>query len=65
MTTREDINRWKEEGIERNATHLIVVYDTFDWEDYPVYISEGEDLEKVKKEYNGSMHKIMEVISLR
>ena len=66
MTTQEDVNRWKEEGRKKNATHLIVVCDTFDYEDYPVYVLEGEDFETVKKKYNRvDMQKIMEVVNLR
>jgi hypothetical protein len=40
------ISRAKEEG----ATHIILVYDTEDKEEYPVFVGPGEDIEdKVKK----------------
>ena len=64
-TTREDISRWLQEGKERGATHMIVVCDTFDWEDYPVYVLPGENVREKAAEYDGKeMQKIMEVYSL-
>ena len=64
-TTKEDIRRWVKEGKKSGATHLIVVCDTFEWEDYPVFIMKGEDFSEKVKQYNGvNMQKIMEIISL-
>lgn len=40
MTTQDDIREWFLAGTELAATHLIVVCDTFDHEDYPVYVKE-------------------------
>jgi|ERR1039458_6306432 hypothetical protein len=40
MTTKEDLRRWFNEGVELKATHMIVVCDTFDHEDYPVYVKQ-------------------------
>lgn len=66
MTTRDDITRWIETGKEKNATHLIVVCDTFDWEDYPVFVEEGENAKEVYDQYNGpNMQKVMEVYNLK
>ena len=45
-TTRERIREWIERGQEEGATHVIVVCDTFDWEDYPVMVKPGEDVRK-------------------
>ena len=46
-------------------THLVVVCDTFDHEDYPVYVKLGQDVRKVVAEYNGpNMQKVMEVYDL-
>jgi hypothetical protein len=65
MTTLEDIKRWKENGIRLGASHVIVVCDTFEYEDYPVYAYTPTDLEEKKSRYNGpNMQKIMEVITL-
>jgi hypothetical protein len=76
-TSREDIERWLREGKRQNATHVIVVCDTFDWEDYPVFVLPGEDAKEKAAEYgkndesglptlaNSNMQKVMEVYSLR
>jgi len=66
MTTREDLADWIDRGIEQGATHMIVVCDTFDYSDYPVYVKPSEDVRTVVKKYNGvNMQSIMEVYNLR
>jgi hypothetical protein len=63
--TKQDICRWLEEGKEREATHVIVVCDTFDWDDYPVYVMKDEDVDERYKHFNGNnMQKVMEVYKL-
>jgi len=63
--TKEDIQRWIEEAKEENATHMIVVCDTYDYDDYPVNVLPGDDLKEKVAEYNGkNMQKIMEVYDL-
>lgn len=63
-TTREDIREWLERGKTEEATHLIVVVDTFDHEDYPVYVHKGENVHNVYNEYNGkNMQRVMEIYS--
>lgn len=37
-TTKKIIAEWIESGLEKKATHMIVVCDTFDHTDYPVYV---------------------------
>ena len=62
-TTREDIQRWIDQGIKEGATDLVVVCDTFDYGDYPVYCKSPQDArDRVKAP--GSMQKIMEVYDL-
>ena len=64
MTTKNMIREWLEEGKKENATHMIVVCDTFDYEDYPVYVKKEEDVNEIAKEYNMvNMQRIMEVYS--
>lgn len=64
-TTKEDIEGWIKEGQNKSATHLIVVCDTFDWEDYPVYVMPGEDVRLKYASHNGpNMQKVMEVYNL-
>ncbi len=64
MTTQNEIREWLKRGKKNSATHMIVVCDTFDYEDYPVYVYEGDDVNKVLDEYKrAEMSKIMEVYS--
>ena len=64
-TTRDDIRRWLELGKKKGSTHLIVVCDTWDWEDFPVYVEPNEDVHKIEKEHSGqNMQKIMEVYNI-
>ena len=63
-TTREDIRAWLERGKTEGATHMIVACDTFDHEDYPVFVKPGQDVRKVYAEYNGpQMQRVMECYS--
>jgi hypothetical protein len=62
---RLDILCWFDEGVRKGATHLIVVCDTFNYEDYPIYVMPGEDARKKAAEKDGSnMQKVMEVYDL-
>lgn len=64
-TTREEIKGWFKRAKDNGATHLIVVCDTFDYEDYPVEVKPDEDVRKVEAQYNGpNMQKVMEVYNL-
>ncbi len=65
-TTRQDISSWFDQGVKKKATHLIVVCDTFDHEDYPVYAANEAEASKKYTEYNGpNMQRVMEVYDLR
>ena len=65
MTTSEDISLWFDHGRNQKATHLIVVCDTYDHEDYPVYVKSTEDVRQVFAHYSGpNMQKVMEVYNL-
>ncbi len=60
-----DLKAWLEEGTEKGATHLIVVVDGWDHEDYPVYVMPGENVREVADKYDGKeMQRIMEVYNL-
>jgi ABC-type sulfate/molybdate transport systems ATPase subunit len=65
-TTQADIRKWLERGKSKSGcTHVIVACDTFDYEDYPVFVMEGEDVHEVYEKYNGSnMQTVMEVYNL-
>lgn len=60
-----DLLRWFEEGKEKGATHIIIVCDTYDYSDFPVYVMKDQDAREVaKKEREKSMQRVMEVYSL-
>lgn len=64
--TFEDVERWKKTARQQKARYVISVCDTFDYDDYPVYVGPEEDLEKIKKKYNGvNMQRINEVIEIK
>ena len=63
--TRDDIQRWFDEGVQKGATHMIVACDTFDWEDYPVFVMPETDPREEAAKYDGpNMQKLMEVYNL-
>lgn len=67
-TTQLDISRWFDQGLKEGATHMLIVCDTFDHSDYPVYLTLGENIEQVHSDYiNGkfSMQKVMEIYSMK
>ena len=60
-TTMHDIKGWLARK-EDHHTHMIVVCDTFDYEDYPVFVTKDEDLSEVRAKYSGvNMQRVMEV----
>ncbi|GCE16807.1 hypothetical protein [Dictyobacter kobayashii] len=64
-TSQEDIKRWLNRGKEEGATHVIVVCDTFSYEDYPVMVKPEEKVKDIAKKYDGeNMQRIMEVYNL-
>jgi hypothetical protein len=66
MADSPTIRAWLEEGKRKGATHMVVVCDTFDHEDYPVYVMPGGDARKTVNEYSGkSMQRVMECYSLK
>lgn len=63
--TIKDIRRWIKDAQEQNATHLIVVCDTFDWEDYYIAVKPDQDLQAVITAHDGpNMQKVMEIYDL-
>lgn len=59
--TRADIEGWFDSGVAQGATHMIVKCDTFDWSDYPVYVTPDED---VHERDEGNKDRTMEVYLL-
>jgi len=67
-TTKQKIREWlKQAKDEGNISHIIIVCDTFDYEDYPVRVKVGQDVHERMREYsNGkNMQQIMEIYNMR
>ena len=59
------ISNWFDNGINERKSYMLVVCDTYDHNDYPVYIKRGEDPKKAVDKYqNESMQTVMEVYDL-
>lgn len=66
MTTKDDIRTWLQEGIAGGFTHVLIVCDTFDHEDFPVFVDIDQDVYKLAAEFNGpNMTRLMEVYNLK
>jgi hypothetical protein len=59
--TFNDISRWFDDGVGA-YTHMLVVCDTYDWSDYPVYVGPEQNVHDVIAKNSGpNMTKLMEV----
>ncbi len=61
--TKEEIRKIVMHGNTGEYSHVIICCDTFDYEDYPVYIKYGEDIKTIIANYNdyNKMSKVMEI----
>lgn len=61
--TQEDIRRWLKQAKEKNAKFVVVLVDTWDYEDYPVYCKTNEEC---RDTYNNprEMQRVMEVYDM-
>lgn len=65
FTTKETIRQWFIKGKKDKATHMIVVCDTFDYTNYPVYVYRKDDVIETIDDYSGrDMQRIEEVYSM-
>ena len=63
-TTKDDLRRWFDEGVADGMWYMLILCDTFDHEDYPVYYdTDAECL--MRCECPGEMQRVMEVYDLR
>lgn len=60
-TTKQIIREWLELYKDSGATHLIIVCDTFSYEDYPVPVMPGDDVREVEEDHQGNMQHVMEI----
>ena len=65
MTTKREIGEWFDRGKKAGANYMIVVCDTFSYEDYPAFVSSGENVvERINYFRRSPMQRIMEVYDL-
>jgi len=62
-TTKMMISGWFDEGVTLKKDFMLVVCDTFDHEDYPVYATR-EQVRQCYNEHNENMQRVMEVYDL-
>lgn len=65
--TKAEIKSWFEEGLAQGAPYMFIVCDTFDWQDYPVYMINEEQARRAKTMYekHGSGQRLMEIYDLQ
>lgn len=66
MVTNAEIGSWFDKGVIQGYTHLIVVEDTYEYENFPVYAKCDEDAIKLFKRSNEiSLQRVTGVYDLR
>ena len=64
-TTINRLKDWFLVGQEKEASHMIIVCNTFDWEDFPVYVMKDQNARDICKKYNThEQSKVMEVYNI-
>ncbi len=63
--SKADISGWFDSGVSIGATHMIVVVDTYEYEDYPYFVSANENVYAEEKRIsNIDMQRVMEIYNL-
>lgn len=64
-STRDKIRKMVMDGKSKRCSHVIIACDTFDFSDYPVFVSPGENVRMVVQKTNEQkMQRVMEVYNL-
>jgi hypothetical protein len=63
MTTVNEIDVWFDNGIKKDAKFMLIVCDTFAYEDYPFYANTSDECMS-KFNNPGAMQRVMEVYDL-
>ncbi len=64
--TQEEFDHWVAHAKKIGATHIISVCDTFDYEDYPVYVMPNQKLEEIRQKFErASMQRINEIVDIQ
>ena len=63
--TRQDVDRWIQTAKKDGMKYIISVCDTFDYDDYPVFCKDEEELSVKRVKYDGTnMQRINEIIKI-
>ena len=62
--SQKRIREWLERFDKKQFSHMIVVCDTWDHDDYPVGVKKTEDITQKVKYYGTNMQRVMEVYDL-
>lgn len=63
-TTMSDIREWISRYDKKEYSHVVIVVDGFDHEDYPVPVKFEQDVKEVIREHSGNMQRVMEIYNL-
>lgn len=64
-TTINRLKDWFLVGQEKEASHMIIVCNTFDWEDFPVYVMKNQNARDIYRKYSvDTERKVMEVYNI-
>lgn len=66
MTTKSQIKEWFDIGVENGATHMIVACDTFNYTDFPVWVTKEISIYDAIAAYDDEKRflKIMEIYKM-
>ena len=62
--SRRDVDRWIETAKLGKCKYIISVCDTFDYDDYPVYCEDLNELQRRYPEYTKNMKRVNEIIRI-
>lgn len=66
MTTQSEVSKWFEEGKkDKQNSYMLVVCDTFSYEDYPVFSRTLSSCRKKFAEYSKNMQRVIEIYDLK
>jgi hypothetical protein len=60
--TKDRIQLWFREGLSKDAHHMLVITDTYEYDDYPVYVMKNEDTKKKIKEIRENESQVVQAI---
>lgn len=63
VATKNFIKNWLERATEEDS-HMLVICDTFDYCNYPVFVKKNEDVNNKIKHYSENMQRVVEVYNL-